>query len=486
MTLKKGFEQSTEKFCLFLLIFLIAAAASSATEVEYKISVSATYENSSASIDSRDIIQQCNSAACDYDLPLFDIPSGYSSISYTINNSRTESYSVMFLSNRAFLTQNTGDRILVELVPPTQESTEEELPPEEEIIEEKKKATEERARVICEDNNCEKTCTVCSDGNCHEPGFECLEEIQVDKLSPQKFELGITQLNILIRNTGTVDLVNIYATISGDGITTIERIPIETLPRGDKDYTFSKINLTKSGEIDLVIKIFVDEALKKTEVRQITVTELVKQNKPNSEEQELNVTELSKKLSTTKDRYNAVLKKYEEKKEEYELSGMQENFKDTKSYLISAQSALVEEEYKKAVANLAISEENLNDLEKNLEEAKKKKTNLSDKLRSKMIYIGSIAAAIVSIFTAYGIIKSNIKKNNEGSSIDGSKKAAGKETESKIKAKKKEKTAKKNAEKLNKSSEKEKKHSKEEAQSDGLDISEQSDSESGISEEKEE
>jgi hypothetical protein len=435
MTLKKGFRQYRSRVFLLLFALLFTAAASYAINVDYNIRVSAAYENSSVFTDSKDITQQCDSA-CDYDLPSFEIPPGYISVNYLINNSQTEVFTVVFLSNRIDSTQNTGDRILVEIISPAQEEPEEEIPPEEQSDKEKNKE-EEKPRVICEEDNCEKTCTVCSDGNCHEPGFECTEEIQVDKVSPHKLEIGTAQLNVLIRNTGTVDLVNIYAAISGDGITTIEKIPIETLQRGDKDYTFSKLNITKPGEIDLVIKVFIEDKLKKTEVRQITVTAPVEQKKPSSDEQELNTTELSEKLSETKDKYNSVLRKYEEKKEEYELSGMQENFKDIKSYLISAQSALVEEEFKKAVANLAISEENLAELEKNIDEAKKKKTSLSDKLRNKMIYVGSIAAAIVSIFTAYGIIRSNINRNKEGSSKKTS------DNKSKSKDKKKEKKVKK-------------------------------------------
>lgn len=262
--------------------------------------------------------------------------------------------------------------------------------------------------LICNETVCMEGCVLCSDNKCHEPDFVCKEELAVEKISPTTVSIGVNQINILLRNTGNVDLSNISVDLSGDGISVIEKTPIEKLAAGDKDYAFVKTSIAKAGVIDLVVKIYLSSGLKYTLVNQLTVLE----EKVNKTSPEVNLTGISDSLKSLKERYIDIEQDYQNKKlQGYPVDIVYDKLKETESYIKEAQFYLVEEDgYKKAQLDLKIIEDNLNEIENDLKESKKQQQSFGDKLKGNMIYIGSIAAAIVSLFTAWGLIKSSINK----------------------------------------------------------------------------
>ncbi len=264
--------------------------------------------------------------------------------------------------------------------------------------------------IVCSEKQCDKGCIKCSDRACHDQGFICVEEITLEKFFPNEINLGINQLNIVLKNTGNVKLDDIYAVVSGDGIETVEKIPLPKFAAGDRDYVFAKINVTKPGVIDIVIKIYVAGNVKHKFVDQITVFKPV-QPAENVTAEAINVTQLTSSFDQLKQKYRALEQEYQAKKAEgYPLDIVYDKLRETSSYITQTQSNLFEGEYKKVKANLGILESTLKDIGAQLKVAKKKEETLSDKIRNNLLLIGSLAASIVSIYAAYRLIQASVNK----------------------------------------------------------------------------
>ncbi len=260
--------------------------------------------------------------------------------------------------------------------------------------------------VVCTQTQCDSACMKCSDHQCHEPDFRCVEEVTLDKFFPAQVNLGVTQLNIVLKNTGTVDLDDIYAVVTGDGIETIDKIPLDKLSSGSRDYVFAKINASKTGTIDIVIKLYVAGNVRYKYVDQIEVLEAPK---PTTEQ--INVTGLTNALDQFKQQYKTLEQEYQDKRDQgYTVDLTYDKLREVSSYIIETQSALFELNYKKVQANLAIIKDGLSDITSQLQNAKQKQQTFKDKLRNNLLLIGSLAAAIVSIFTAYKLIQGSVDK----------------------------------------------------------------------------
>lgn len=264
-------------------------------------------------------------------------------------------------------------------------------------------------QVSCSSVKCDKSCVKCSDKQCHLPGFSCTEEISLEKYFPTTVNTGVTQLNIVLNNTGTVNLENIYAIVTGDGIETLDKIPLEKLNAGGRDYVFAKINSTKPGIIDIVIKLYVGDVIKNKFVDQITVIapKVVVEN--NTEK--INVTEITKNLEMQKQRYNQIEQIYQDKKQQgYPVDIIYDKLKESYGYLTDAQSNLLQGDFKKVNVDLGIISSGLDDIQTQLSNSKKAQQSFSDQLKSNLLLYGSIAAAIISIFTAYKMVHSSVDK----------------------------------------------------------------------------
>jgi hypothetical protein len=223
--------------------------------------------------------------------------------------------------------------------------------------------------LICTESVCDTGCVICSDSSCHDSGFVCNESYSLEKIIPENISLGESQLNFLLRNTGNVALLQVSVQLSGDGVTTVERIPIESLPPGEKDYAFTKINAEKEGKIDLVIKILLNDTMKDTIVKEMNVvpgkagaTSGSSGPGINGEGtgDSLNVTALNLRFNSLKEAYNDVDKRYQEKAAEgADLKIAEDNLEEANRYLKDSQSYLIDEDYKKLKLSLDVVEYNL-------------------------------------------------------------------------------------------------------------------------------
>ena len=268
-------------------------------------------------------------------------------------------------------------------------------------------SSDEEPALVCKTGQCGSGCVKCSDRQCHDPGFQCIEEITLDKFFPNKVMIGETQLNIVLKNTGTVNLDDIYATVSGDGISTLDKIPLQKLNAGDRDYVFAKINASKPGTTDIVLKIYVAGNVKFKYVDQLVVNEPVK----TALAEVINVTQLNSDFEQLKQRYRGLEQLYQDKKTQgYPIELIYDNLRAVFNHITETQSFLLQGDYKKAQTGLGVISANLEDIEEQLNNAKKEKETLSDKVKNNLLFFGSLAAALVSIFTAYKLIQGSIDR----------------------------------------------------------------------------
>jgi len=262
--------------------------------------------------------------------------------------------------------------------------------------------------IACDATQCDDECVTCSDDVCHSPDFVCIEKFEIDKITPKTTGIGINQLNILIKNTGNVDLYSIGAEASGEGIVSLERTGIDKLAAGDKDYAFVKINATKSGVIKLFIELYMKGSRVNTVVDQINITE----EKAAVVEEDFNPTQLATSLTALKQMYKNIETDYITKKEEgYNVDLVYDNLKATSDDLKNTQIYLSGKDYKRASISISVINESLNDISSDLKNAKKKNVALMDKIKNNMVYIGSIAAAVISVFGAWTLIRSKSKEH---------------------------------------------------------------------------
>lgn len=259
--------------------------------------------------------------------------------------------------------------------------------------------------IICSASQCDSGCVKCSDNKCYNPGFTCEESLEIESITPEELDLGKNQLNILVRNSGNVDLTKVYAEVTGSGITMIDNDEIAKLVVDDTDYAFVRITAEKPGKIDLAIKLYSNSNLIKKDVQQITILGL-----PVTPET-LNKTEIENNLNTVKERYKTLERDYQNKKSDgYPVEIVFDDLKSASTYLKDAQFYLLDGDLKKANVNTQLAIDTLDSVESGIKNAKKEETSFGDKIKSNLLYIGSIAAALISILTAYKLTTNYVNK----------------------------------------------------------------------------
>lgn len=265
--------------------------------------------------------------------------------------------------------------------------------------------------LICTAQQCDVGCTLCSDGSCYNSDINCTQELTIEKITPTTVGMGQQQLNILVRNTGNVALFEIEAEVSGYGVTTQEKISIEKLPAGEKDYTFTKINIQDAGIIDVVVKVMSNKTILVQEIVQITVQEKISEKNETSEAILFNATEAEALLDKEKLLYEVVEKAFFEKeKQGYLVYGIDEDIKEIKENLRKAQIAILEQNKGDFDKYLVLTKTNREDVEGRLETAEKEKKTIMQLLSDNLALIGSLFGVIISGITVWSITKAHLKK----------------------------------------------------------------------------
>ncbi len=377
-----------------LIITALSAASALAVPVTYSVQLNVNDAGNNTAKLSQAYNQQCDNT-CTFSNTL-DAPQNATIINYTISYPAGD-YKVYFASNKDEVVQQ-NDSIIVEIIQAQAN-----------VINET--TTPPAPQISCTNNNCDPSCVKCDDNNCHAQPFTCVSELTLDKITPETTKAGIAQLNILLRNTGTVDLTDIYAEVSGDGVTTLEKISMDKLVVGDKDYAFVKINATKAGKIDLVIKIYIGNQLRSKLIGQLSVTEdKVPVAITPTKESQYNITQLSSQLVLFKANYSILESDYQARKADYVMDTISDRLKEAYSYLSTAELAFYDGDYKRMKVNLDIAQERINAIQTALANAPKKQKRTIDVIKENLTYIASFGAAIITIITSITLIQKHLNK----------------------------------------------------------------------------
>lgn len=227
------------------------------------------------------------------------------------------------------------------------------------------------------------------------------QTINITNFFPKTFNLGDSQMSIQVQNIGNEALENIIALVTGEGFSTYEITPIDTLGIGDKSYIILSVSLREGGNITLTIKI-----MKETFYQNITITD---QNAVNESKIEIRKREkieilnnLTVQLSELEKNYTLLESEIASKKDEnYDVS--QVSLGDLKNYIRSTESSILSENADSTKVNLQLAAEEYLYQKNKLDNAPE--ISRVDLIKNYALIFTTITGAFIMIFTLYELLK---------------------------------------------------------------------------------
>jgi hypothetical protein len=223
--------------------------------------------------------------------------------------------------------------------------------------------------------------------------------LEIKNFFPREAKIGDIQLSINVHNIGDRELSSLYAFVSGDGFSSYNIVPIDSLQPREKSYILVSGNFRKAGAINLTIRI-------NQETFYQTVNVLDDSDSVLAYNKEL-AANLSRELSILKNNYSVLESDIKTKKDEgYDVSGV--SVADLKVMLRDAQTNLLSENLIQTKVKLDLAQE-----EYQIQFAKMSKLSkisLAFKLKDNAVLFSTLAGAIITFFTLYELLKR--KKEN--------------------------------------------------------------------------
>lgn len=264
--------------------------------------------------------------------------------------------------------------------------------------------------------------TTMTDENYSNLTIEENHSLIIKKIIPETFSVGDSQFSIQVENELNETLTNVFAIITGNGFSTYEIIPIDSLESFEKGYILVNGNFKKEGNISLTIKINSE-----TFYENVSVAGGTSGNETQQEEEKKAILEnLTKELNKIKENYDLLEQQINQKKEEkYDIS--QITIADLKRYIRNAQSGILVGDVQEAELNLNLANEEYNDAKGMVDNAKKIKISILTIIKDNAILFSAIAGSVLTFFALYELLKK--KKESITSTIkEISKKKKTKET----------------------------------------------------------
>ncbi|VVB77795.1 Uncharacterised protein [uncultured archaeon] len=230
---------------------------------------------------------------------------------------------------------------------------------------------------------------------------ELNESVSLIGIVPDTFKIGDVQLNIRVRNNEKESKTNLIAIVSGEGYSTYDIVPIDTLDFQARDYIIVTGNFKQPGNITLTIKIDNNVFYQNVTVLSQSKEDLEEQQRVEAEKQET-LANLSSQLSDLKDKYSNLESDYYDKKDNnYDVSKV--NLDQLKSYLRSIDSNLLNEDIKNAKANIKLANDEYNDQKAKVDSSTTK--SILTRLKDNAIVFSAIAGAILTFFALSELLK---------------------------------------------------------------------------------
>lgn len=212
---------------------------------------------------------------------------------------------------------------------------------------------------------------------------------------PTKAGVGDTQLNINVQNIGNSELTSLGAFVSGDGFSSYDVIPIDSLKPQEKSYILVSGNFRKAGDVNLTIRINQEVFYQVVSVVDSSVNVSMQANQQIEDS-------ISSGLVVLKQNYSELESALQSKKSDgYDVSSV--NLNDLKVMIRDAQSNLLSGNLEQANVKVDLAQEEYTTQYEKL--AAVKKISLGQKLKDNAVLFSTIAGAIITFFTLYELLK---------------------------------------------------------------------------------
>jgi hypothetical protein len=253
------------------------------------------------------------------------------------------------------------------------------------------------------------------------------QSLSLTNFMPQEVKLGDVQFNIQVQNNENTTVNNTFAFITGNGFSTYNIAPIDSLAPGEKDYIFVYGNLKQAGNITLTIKINDETFYQNVSViDQSTESDQQKLDELQAEqEKEQQIKNISDQLNALKQNFTSLQNEFGDKQSgNYDVSLINLNILD--NYLHNIQADILTGNVNDANVNLNLANQEYLTQKNNLDNVKK--VPLITILKNNVVLFSTFAGAILTVFALYELFK---KKKEDISEI--SKKIVEKKEEKKKK-----------------------------------------------------
>lgn len=242
-------------------------------------------------------------------------------------------------------------------------------------------------------------------------------DFSMSKIFPTTTNIGPTQLNIQITNTGDASIENLGAIITGEGIAVTDIVPIEKLEAGQQGYIIAFITANHGGNIPLLIRVLNKEFRSTLKVTDITASF----NEVKKRQDAVKLKQKSDQLDKQLDNLTALYENYDHEYIEKKTQGYtfpELSFQDAKGYLRQSQANLAKADILNGEASLILVESELREIRTRLDAGLIQKKTWKDTLRENAPWIAAIMSTIVAAFA----ILDNLKKHGKAiTTIPGKK-----------------------------------------------------------------
>jgi hypothetical protein len=252
-----------------------------------------------------------------------------------------------------------------------------------------------------------------------------IQNLAITNFMPQEVKLGDVQFNIQIQNNENGTVNNTFAFVTGNGFSTYNVVPINSLASGEKDYIFVYGNLKQAGNITLTIKINDETFYQNVSViNQNTESDQQKLDELQAEqEKEQQIKNISDQLNILKQNFTDLQNEFSDKQSgNYDVSLISLNTLD--NYLHNVQADILTGNVNDANVNLNLANQEYLTQKSSLDNAKK--VPLINILKNNVVLFSTFAGAILTLFALYELFKKKKEDISEISKKIGEKKEEGK------------------------------------------------------------
>ena len=218
---------------------------------------------------------------------------------------------------------------------------------------------------------------------------------------PKEVKLGDVQFNLQIQNNKNETVNNTFAFITGDGFSTYNVVPINSLASGEKDYIFVYGNLKQTGNITLTIAINDETFYQNITVISDTSNQQKLDELQQEQEKEQQIKNISDQLNGIKQNFTLLQNEFSEKQSNYDLSLINLNTLD--NYIHNVQADILTGNVNDANLNLNLAYEEYLTQKNNLDNAKG--LPLVSIIKNNVVLFSTFAGAILTFFALYELFK---------------------------------------------------------------------------------